>query len=90
MSGSAFPLDAEQIVRLTGAVLTRALNVLRHPDAKELRQDEITLALGQAAGVPLRVEGEGFRQRLLRYNESVRAEPNPSSPPLRAGGSDEA
>ena len=89
-SDSSFPLDAEQIVRLTGAVLTRVLNAIRSPDAKELRQDEVTLALGQSAGVPLRVSGDAYHQRLLPYEASVRTAPTAASAQPAPGGADAA
>lgn len=61
MPGSAFPLDAEQIVRLTGTLLARVLNAIRHPDAPKVAEDELILALGERAGVPIATQEVTWR-----------------------------
>ncbi len=52
-SKSTLPLDAEQIVRLTGAVLTRVLNASRPADSRAVEEEDLVVALGETAGVPL-------------------------------------
>ncbi|MBY0250174.1 MAG: hypothetical protein K2X54_02120 [Methylobacterium organophilum] len=56
----SFPLDAEQIVRLAGAVLTRVLNASRPADSRAVGEEGLILALGEAVGVPLLVERNQF------------------------------
>ncbi|WP_267422712.1 hypothetical protein [Methylobacterium sp. GC_Met_2] len=69
----SFPLDAEQIVRLTGAVLTRVLNAIRHPDAKRACEGGVTLAIADSTGVALPVESgpHGYRRLLPYGSESI-------------------
>lgn len=86
-SDSSFPLDAEQIVRLTGAVLTRVLNAIRHPDAKRVSEDELTLSLARSTGVAIATHGEGWDQRLAPYGPAVRTEPKTACDRPAPGGS---
>lgn len=67
---AAFPLDAEQIVRLTAAVL---YEVKDYHDGVSL--DHLTLVLADLVGVALPVEVVTVRgrdeRRLLRYGETT-------------------
>ncbi|AYO85360.1 hypothetical protein [Methylobacterium brachiatum] len=85
-----FPLDAEQIVRLTGAVLTRVLNASRPADSRAVEEEELTVALGEAAGVPLPIaRNEWGILRLQPYGAITQpASDEPQSQEL--GGSREA
>jgi len=91
----AFPLDAEQIVRLAAAVLTRVLNATGHRDAAPVEEDDVLIHLGRATGIALPVETYarpvGGRMRgVMPYGATTMAAPNPSCAPRPVGGSDEA
>lgn len=74
----SFPLDAEQIVRLTGAVLAHVLNAIRHPDARKISEDDLIVGLGEVAGVSLRTADHGYRKRLLPYEAPASAASRPA------------
>ena len=55
---SAFPLDAEQIVRGAGFLITLVRQVLAKPGEAIPSAERLTLDLGKAMGVPLPVREE--------------------------------
>ena len=55
---AAFPLDAEQIVRGLGFLITLARQILAKPGEAVPPEERVTLDLGKAMGVPLPVREE--------------------------------
>jgi hypothetical protein len=86
----SFPLDAEQIVRLTGAVLTRVLNAGRPADSKAVKEDDLIVALGEAAGVPLPISRNEWGILELQPYGAVTAPASGEPRSQEPGGSREA
>lgn len=92
---AAFPLDAEQIVRLASAVAFHVVDALRHPATRTPSANDLLLRVSEAVGVPIAtVNNEWGEAFPLPYGQSNPRDPvqttKTASPAQSLGLADEA